>query len=427
VQYQFCNCSFIGGNLQRVSLRAAEFVIFKDMESASRCCPRCGEQLRNAANACPSCGESLAPETRPTRGVVLLLVIILLGGFTATGFISRAYKSREQMLAVRWFSRGDSDLANGNPARAVDEIQTALAYSPDNDGYRLKLALALMRSGQLEEARVHLTSLWEQRPGDGTVNLQLARVMARLGDAQEAVRYYHGAIYGVWDTHPLQNREAVRFELVNYLLSSHRLAAAQSELIALASELPPDSVQQVKLGDLMMAADQPDRALAAYKDARKADRNSVQADLGAAQAAFALRRYAEARDYARLALKIDPHLEEASILEKQAQTVLSTNPYAAGLNMKARAERAQAAYEAASDRLAECLTNHSDPTLQQLAAQEKSNFKRIRPQSLRRDPDLLDSVVSWSYQVETASEGTCGAPTGVDTALLILARGAGAR
>ncbi|MDT8068362.1 MAG: tetratricopeptide repeat protein [Terriglobia bacterium] len=356
-----------------------------------------------------------------------MLVIVLLGGFTVTGFITRGYKARQEMLAVRWFSRGDRDLAAGNPARAVDEIQTALAFAPNDDTYRLKLALALMRSGQLPEARVHLANLWEERPGDATVNLQLARVMARMGDAQEAVRYYHGAIYGVWETHPLQNREAVRFELVNYLLSSHQIAGAQAELIALAAELPPNSAQQVKLGDLMMEADQPDRALIAYKNARKANRNNAQADLGAAQAAFALRKYTEARDYARLAVRIDPKMEEATQLEKQSQLILSTDPYAKGINIKTRAERAQAAYEGASDRLNDCLTNHNDPALQQLATQQASNFKRIRPWILQRDPDLLDNVVSWAYQVEATSEGTCGAPTGVDAALLVLAHGAGAR
>ncbi len=369
----------------------------------------------------------MASEGRPTRGIVLLLVIILIIGFTVTGIIARGFKARQQALAERWFARGQHDLAHGDPARAVDEIQTALAFAPADDVYRLKLALALMKAGKLDEARVHLTSLWEQRPGDATVNLQLARVMARLGNVQEAIRYYHGAVYGVWEGDPLRNREAARFELANYLLSTHQIPAAQSELIALSAELPPTSNEQGKLGDLMMDAGEPDRALAAYKNARKADRNNAQADLGAAQATFALRRYAEARDYARLALKINPHLEEATLLEKQAQLVLAADPYQSGINMRSRAARAQAAYETASDRLEECLSNRTDPSLEALSTQQKTSFKRIRPAMLEHDPDLLDAVVHWAYQVETASEGTCRAPTGVDAALLVLAHGAGTR
>ena len=369
----------------------------------------------------------MGPGTRPTRGIVLLLVIVLIIGFTVTGVIARGFKARQQGLAERWFSRGVRDLADGQPLRAVDEIQTALAYAPDNDAYRLKLALALMSSGKLVEARAHLTSLWEQRPGDAIVNLQLARVMTRLGDSQEAIRYYDGAIYGVWDADPLQNRESARFELANYLLATHQIPGAQSELIALAAELPPGSKRQVTLGDLMMDAGEPERAFAVYKDARKSDRNNAAADLGAAQAAFALRRYAESRDYARLALRINPELEAATLLEKRAQLVLSADPYAKGLNTRARAARAQAAYETASDRLEECLSNRTDPALEALAAQQKTDFKRIRPITLQHDPDLLDTVVQWAYQVETASEGACGAPTGVDAALLVLAHNAGTR
>lgn len=353
--------------------------------------------------------------------------MLLVVGFAVTGAIARGYHRRQTLLAERWFSRGNRDLANGSPQRAVDEIQTALAFSPDNDAYRLKLSLALVQSGKLDEARAHLVSLWEQRPGDATVNLQLARVMTRSGDLQNAIRYYHGAIYGVWDSHPFQSREAARFELADYLLSARQTAAAQSELIAVEAELPPGSSQQLRLGDMLMEAGEPERALIAYMNARKADRTDPQAELGVAKADFALRRFSEARDHARAALRINPHLEEANQLHQQAQVVLAADPYLKGLNVRQRAERAQAAFEAANDRLDQCLATHTDPQLEALSAQQKTNFKHVRARSLRADPDMLDSVVQWAYDVERASEGTCGAPTGVDAGLLILAHGSGTR
>ena len=353
--------------------------------------------------------------------------MLLVVGFAVTGAIARGYHRRQTLLAERWFSRGNRDLANGSPQRAVDEIQTALAFSPDNDAYRLKLSLALVQSGKLDEARAHLVSLWEQRPGDATVNLQLARVMTRSGDLQNAIRYYHGAIYGVWDSHPFQSREAARFELADYLLSARQTAAAQSELIAVEAELPPGSSQQLRLGDMLMEAGEPERALIAYMNARKADRTDPQAELGVAKADFALRRFSEARDHARAALRINPHLEEAKQLHQQAQVVLAADPYLKGLNVRQRAERAQAAFEAANDRLDQCLATHTDPQFEALSAQQKTNFKHVRARSLRADPDMLDSVVQWAYDVERASEGTCGAPTGVDAGLLILAHGSGTR
>jgi tetratricopeptide (TPR) repeat protein len=336
----------------------------------------------------------------------------------------RGFKARQELLASRWYARGERDLSRGDSLRAVDEIRTALAYSREKDSYRLKLALALMQAGKMDEARAHLTNLWEQRPGDAAVNLQLARVMARLGDSQNAVRYYHGAIYGVWDGAPLENREATRFELAQYLLSKQQTATAQSELIALASELPPDAEQQARLGDLMMDAEEPERALSAYLLARKAGRKDAQADLGAARATFALRRYSEARDHARAAMAVDPNSEEAALLYKEAQRVLAADPYLKGLNPQARVERGQAIFAAASNRLKQCLATHSDPTLDELSAQQQS-LRRVRTRTLRSDPDLLDAAVRWAYDVEKASEGICGAPTGMDATLLILARASG--
>ncbi len=395
------------------------------MESANGSCPKCGEPLPDSKSACPTCGEEPNISGRPTRGVVLVLVVILIAAFALTGILVRGFKSREQLLAQRWFNRGDRDLTRGASLRAVDEIQTALAYSKDNDAYRLKLALALMQAGRLDEARVHLTNLWEQRPGDATVNLQLARVMAREGDLQNAIRYYHGAIYGVWDTDPLKEREATRFELAKYLLSKNQTTVAQSELIALASELPADPGQQVPLGNLMMDADDPQRALTAYRTARRTDRQDAQADIGAARAAFALRRYAEARDYAHAALRLEPGSEEAAVLHKQAQNVLAADPYEKGLTLQARAERAEAAFDAASDRMEQCLVSRTDPVLEQLSAQQRDRFRHIRAATLRSNPDLLDGVVRWAYDVEKASESVCSAPTGIDLALLMLAHSPG--
>jgi len=270
---------------------------------------------------------------RPSRGVFLVLIAFLILGFVATGFIVRGHKARQHQLAQRWFSRGNQDLSRKASLQAEDDFQTALAYAPDNDAFRLRLALALMQGGRLDEARVHLVNLWETRPGDATVNLQLARVMARLGHSDDAVRYYHGAIYGVWDSDPLDKRQDARFELAQYLLNTRQTSAAQSELIALSAESPAGSQSEARLGDMLMETGDPSRALSAYLHARK-DRHDAQANLGAARASFALHRFRDARDYAREALRTNPKLEDASILAETADAIVKADPQASGLNSK---------------------------------------------------------------------------------------------
>lgn len=333
----------------------------------------------------------------------------------------RGFTSREEQLAQRWFERGERHLAHGAAVQAVGEFQTALTYAPNNDEFRLKLALALMEAGRLDEARAHLVGLWETRPGDANINLQLARVMARLGNSAEAVRYYHGAIYGVWDKAPLENRKSTRFELANYLLSIHQIPAAQSDLIALAAEAPTDPRDQIRLGDLLMEAGEPDRALNAYLVARKTDGDEAAPNVGAARAAFALRRWTDTRKYAREALRIDPKLEEASRLDQQAEAILAADP-SLGLTGRERADRAFAAFKTAKSRLHSCSAIETDSTLQQLVLTEQAKFGKLSQGRLRGDPDLVEQATRWVYDVERATEGRCGAPTGLDATLLYLAR-----
>ena len=110
--------------------------------------------------------------------------------------------------------------SNPAPREAVADFRNALAYSRDNDLYRLRLAQALMADHRPQEARSHLLSLWEKEPGDGTLNLELARLAAMWGDTPQAVRYYHAAIYGVWPDEPMAHRWQIRFELSEYLLAA---------------------------------------------------------------------------------------------------------------------------------------------------------------------------------------------------------------
>ena len=57
---------------------------------------------------------------RPTKGVFLILILLLMVGFVITGTIARGFEGRQQQLAERWFARGNSDLQRAAPAQAVD-------------------------------------------------------------------------------------------------------------------------------------------------------------------------------------------------------------------------------------------------------------------------------------------------------------------
>lgn len=392
-----------------------------EVAAANGRCEQCGELLQAEGNICPSCGAPVEDLPRRPKFTFAILIILLLVGFAITGFVVRGYDVRRQQLADRWFGRGNRDLQSGASLQAISEFETALAYSRDNDTYRLKLALALMQAGKWEEARAHLLNLWEQRPGDGEVNLLLARVFANR-NLPSAIRYYQGAIYGVWKTDPVGNRESARFELVEYLLSHGREDAAQAELIALASEAPSNVTDQLRLANLMMKADETDRALNIFQQVRRKQRNNFDAALGAAEANLKLFRFASAAQLAKEALNLQPSSTQAAQLKAQSEALVAADPRARGIGSKERAQRAFAAYQVADARLSSCAdAKVSDTHLQQLTTDQQSNYKNLRVAALR-DPDLRDEVMRWVYDVEISSAKTCGPPSGPDAILLTLAQ-----
>src|ERR1700733_10954449 len=185
---------------------------------------------------------------------VMLALLAVLGVmfFLAVAGLSRAYHAQRAALGDRWFSRGVTDLNARRFDSAVTEFRAALLYAPDNYDYRLNLAEALIGVKRTSEAYSYLVNLWDRQPENGVINLELARIAAQRGQTQQALRYYHNAIYAVWPGDQEVKRRDTRLELIEYLLSINANAQAQSELIALEENLGEDPAQQKRVGDLFL-------------------------------------------------------------------------------------------------------------------------------------------------------------------------------
>ncbi len=90
-------------------------------------------------------------------------------------------------------------MSSGHPDQAIVALRTALSYAPGERPYELLLAQALGDAGLTEESYNYFLGLWETQPGDGFINLRLARLAATKKDMQAAINYYRGAIYGTWE------------------------------------------------------------------------------------------------------------------------------------------------------------------------------------------------------------------------------------
>jgi len=366
------------------------------------------------------------------------LIVVIAAFFSLTTFAARAYHRKQEHFGEAWYQRGEQALKQSRPSEAVEDFRNALAYSHDNDLYRLRLAQALMADHRPQEARSHLLGLWEKEPGDGTINLELARLAAMWGDTRQAIRYYHAALYGVWPDEPMAHRWQIRFELSEYLLQRNTVQdtkEAQAELVALAAELPPqDAAAQNRLGTLLLLAGLNARALAVFRAALAAQPNLMPALKGASEAAFRMGEYQTARHYLLPIVAQDPKDQSSLEMLNLCELVLKLDPFARGLTAREQAHRALHDFQLALARAQKCAVPAAEPTsrpasqtappaddLSSLLAQANSRKSRVSERALAGNPDVLESTMDLVFKLEKASS-PCG-PAGLeDKALGLLAQ-----
>jgi tetratricopeptide (TPR) repeat protein len=359
---------------------------------------------------------------------VMLALLAMLGVifFLAVAGLSRAYHSQRDSLGNRWFSRGVADLSARHFDSAATEFRAALLYSRDNYDYQLNLAEALIGLKRTGEAYSYLVNLWDRQPEDGVVNLELARIAAQTGRTEQAQRYYHNAIYATWPSDQEGRRRDTRLELIEYLLSIHAKAQAQSELIALEENLGDDPSQQQHVGDLFLRAQDYEHALASYRLSLKSDRHNEAAMAGAGLAAFQLGRYPLAEVYLQAAVAGNPSDTQSADRLKTTELVLRMDPFRRQISVDERDRIVVEAFATAGKRLSSCATPKapaasiaSQPSLADRWAEMKPH---ISEQELRRNPDLVEGAMDLVFEIERQTSATCGTPSGTDLALLLIAK-----
>jgi tetratricopeptide (TPR) repeat protein len=352
--------------------------------------------------------------------LVLLSVSAVVLFLMVTG-LSRAFHAQREALGDRWFNRGVTDLNAKRFDAAVNDFRSALLYSRDDYSYQLNLAEALLGLHHTGEASAYLLNLWDREPENGVVNLELARIASQQGQNDQAVRYYHDAIYAIWPGDERNQRRAARLELIELLLRTHSRADAQAELIALAENASDDAAEQELIGNLFLRAEDPEHALAAYRIALKTRGHDPAALAGAGEAAFRLARYSEAQEFLQSAVAANPNDARSSDRLKTTEMVLQMDPYRRPISESQRNRAVTAAFTTAGQRLKSCPmppAPGSGPSLSENWATLKQQIDKTR----LRDPDLVDSAMDLVFRIERQTNDACGAPSGPDLALLLIAR-----
>jgi tetratricopeptide (TPR) repeat protein len=419
------------------------------------------------------------------RSAIFVLAVLTLAAvvsFAAVSHLVTRFNANQLARGRKLYQQGLADMNAGNATAAIEAFRAALVCDRINPQYQLNLGRALRDTGRLDEAESYLSSLWERTPEDGTINLALARVAAKRGSIDDALRYYHNAMYGVWTSDADVSRRKARIELIEFLLQKNALPQAQSELVALTASLPADPALRLQAAQLLkQAQDYPD-SLSEYEKVLQLDHNNSAALSGAGDVAFNSGRYRTAEHYLHEGLIANPNDTNARATLATASLILETDPFIRRISDAERNRRIVAAFTQAGDRLDACakekgisLTDISNddaapssalsakggkvgdsknvgaPLLAgvgrsgvarseiarsgEVPASESdasplstlySSWLAMKPQLPRlrsaAETDLPDTIMDLVFQIEQQTSSDCGQPQGIDQALLLISR-----
>jgi tetratricopeptide (TPR) repeat protein len=352
------------------------------------------------------------------RQALIWLALALAPAFSVTALVAEWHRAEYRQQAQEWQLRGEDALREGRSIDAIDSFRSALRFARDDRTLRLRLAEALALAGQPSEARAYLQDLWQEQPGNGRVNLELARIAAVSGNVDDATRYYQTAVQGAWEDAAAERRRETRVELASYLIQQGRPALAEAELVALAAGLAPDAPLRNRAGELLLAAGSPRRARDVFDAGLKVNPADAKALRGAAQAALALGDHAGVVRYLQ---RVPAGLadEPLRLTLEVSRQVLALDPYRRGLSSRERAARVRRALTQAAARLGGC-----DQTDEAMATRRESMTTALRRDTvtvLARDPERLDAAFAEAVSAIRAAGDACGDLTPSDRALLLLA------
>jgi tetratricopeptide (TPR) repeat protein len=371
----------------------------------------------------------------PRSAVVILLALTLaaVAAFAAVSHLVARFNANQQARGRKLYAQGLADLNGGRAGRAIDEFRAALTCDRGNPEYQLNLGRALRDTGRLDEAESYLVTLWQRTPDDGTINLALARVAARRGSVEDATRYYHNAMYGVWASNANANRRIAHVELVEFLLRNNARVQAQAELVALAASLPPDPELHLETAQLLVKAQDYPTALTEYEKALLFDHSNAVALAGAGDAAYHAGHYRTAERYLQAADKANSQDSDSRRFLESASLILRTDPFLRHISDAERNRRISAALASAGERLTACDQQRglnlagSSPASSSSSAQLTTlesrwlTLKRELPHMRSAaETDLPDAIMDLVFQIEQQTAKDCGEPQGIDQALLLI-------
>ncbi|MBS1816268.1 MAG: tetratricopeptide repeat protein [Acidobacteria bacterium] len=359
-----------------------------------------------------------------------VLLATTIGLYLLTSFLFRSFEARRQTLAKEYVVRGQTALRQSLPTDAVAALRIANSYALDERNIHLLLAEALAASGQTDEAANYFLSLRETEPGNGLINLQLARLARNKSNRQQAIHYYRSAVLGTWQN--AEQRQQVDLEFAGYLIESKELASARAELLVAAANSRETVASDLLFGDHLLAAQDTADAMTYYRKALTLDPDNFNAQQQIGRVLYDLGDYKNAAKYLHFAAKIaqknahlSPRYPELNALAEKADRLADLS-LSRDLPGRERAHHILTAAKIAKARLAACMAS-SDQNKQSAALQSldkawtDAGKAQLRGKAIDEGANQ-DFAMQLIFDTEIQTAGPCGAPQGDDALLLLLAQ-----
>jgi len=315
---------------------------------------------------------------RPSlAGTLALVFCAILGFFFLDTFLARTERAESRVEAQRDYERGQRLLEQGRADRAAEEFRSAIVLARDNAQYPLALAQALMAAGRLPDAEASLADLLARDGTAGPPNLAMARVLAREGRIEEALSYYHRAIYGQWKQDAIGNRVQVRFELIDLLIARNQTRGLLAELLPLQEEAPGDAATRKKLAGLFISAGSPVRGAELFREIVKESPRDPDAYAGLGDAEFARGNYRTALGYYQTALGLRPSDDHARRRAEVCIQVLALDPTQRGLSTAEQFTRSTKLLDLERNAVLPCLGAASGELSDLIQSTEKNLKQRV--------------------------------------------------
>jgi len=348
---------------------------------------------------------------------VLMALTIL--GFFITRAIAASNRATTRHDAAEWYARGQRALAADQPVDAVEAFRHASVMKRGDREYALAFARALVAIHRSDDAEQTLLSLRDTLPEDPEVNLELARLASARGDAASTLRYYHNALYAPWPSNQIEVRRQVRLELIRFLIGSNQSNRAESELVALSTDLPDTLASHLEVGGLFRAIGNQRRALDQYQQALRLSPANPTALAGAGRAAFATGDYTQAQGYLRDLANPPGDLVEVRAL---VNLVLTKDPLAARIGSSARRGRLMEALSHVSNQLQACSArNAAGAQLLIPLADEIARVTTDLERGAVLENDTIETSLELVDRAERASSTACPPVDTLDRALMLIA------